>query len=97
MIEHIVFFKFNELTTREQMDEAIRLLRGLRVKVPGIVDLQCNHNVSDKSQGVQVGLTVRFENQAALEAYIPHPDHQSVVSFIKDIGLKETIDVDFEI
>lgn len=97
VVEHIVIFKFNETTSVEQQTEAIEKLKNLKNEISGIVDIQAGLNFSDRSQGFQVGLTVRFEDKQALEAYGPHEKHQEAVSYLKEIGLSDIVVVDFEI
>ncbi|MCV9885573.1 Dabb family protein [Metabacillus halosaccharovorans] len=97
MVEHIVIFKFNETTSVEQQTEAIEKLKNLKNEIYGIVDIQAGLNFSDRSQGFQVGLTVRFEDKQALEAYGPHEKHQEAVSYLKEIGLSDIVVVDFEL
>lgn len=97
VVEHIVIFKFNETTSVEQQTEAIEKLKNLKNEIYGIVDIQAGLNFSDRSQGFQVGLTVRFEDKQALEAYGPHEKHQEAVSYLKEIGLSDIVVVDFEL
>ncbi|MFC0522797.1 Dabb family protein [Pontibacillus salicampi] len=97
MIEHIVLFTFTEQTTEEQQREAIHKLTSLKQEIPGIVDIQAGLNFSDRNQGYEVGLTVRFEDKQALEAYSPHEKHQEVVAYLREIGLTDILAVDFEI
>lgn len=97
MVEHIVIFKFNETTSVDQQTEAIGKLKNLKNEISGIVDIQAGLNFSDRSQGFQVGLTVRFEDKQALEAYGPHEKHQEAVSYLKEIGLSDIVVVDFEL
>ncbi|BCJ86828.1 Dabb family protein [Effusibacillus dendaii] len=97
MVEHLVLFKFSETTTNEQKDAIIAQARQLKEAIPGIVDLKCGRNFSDRSKGFEVGLSVRFENRQALEAYGPHPKHQELVAKLREIGMQETIVVDFPI
>jgi len=96
MVEHLVILKFGSSTTVEQKNEAIQRLKGLQGQISGIVDLQAGHNFCERSQGFEVGLSVRFEDKASLEAYGPHPKHQEVVAFLREIGLVDIIVVDFE-
>ncbi|KGP72793.1 Dabb family protein [Pontibacillus yanchengensis] len=97
MIEHIVIFKFNDQTTEDQKKEAITQLKSLKQEIPGIIDIQAGVNFSDRSQGFELGLTVRFEDKQSLENYGPHEKHQEVVSYLKEIGLSDIVVVDFEI
>jgi hypothetical protein len=86
MIEHIVLFRWTEQASEEAKNQVIMELRGLRGKIPGIVDLSCGANFSDRSKGYTHGLVVRFTDRAALEKYGPHPEHQRVVqTFINPI------------
>jgi heme-degrading monooxygenase HmoA len=97
MIEHIVLFKFSDETTNEQKEEAMKRLRGLKQQLPGIIDIQTGHNFSERSKGYVMGLTVRFETKENLEHYGPSPEHQAVVSYLKEIGMIDTLALDFEI
>ncbi|MGA9290798.1 MAG: Dabb family protein [Anaerobacillus sp.] len=96
MIEHVVLFKFSEQTTKEEKEEGMRRLTKVKESIPGIVDIQAGNNFSERSQGFESGLTVRFESKEALEAYGPHPAHQEVVSYLKEIGMQDTLALDFE-
>ncbi|WP_078555603.1 Dabb family protein [Bacillus alkalicellulosilyticus] len=97
MIDHIVLVKFADTTTEEQLQEVIEQFKALKGNLDGIVDLQAGLNFSEKGQGYQLVLTVRFENKAALEAYGPNPDHQAVAAKIREIGRMDSIVVDIEI
>lgn len=76
---HVVLFRWNEDARQEQIDAAFGALRQLPDLIPGIVELTCGPNFTDRSQGYQAGVVVRFINRAALEAYLPHPDHVAAV------------------
>jgi len=54
-------------------------------------------NFSDRNKGYDMGLTVRFEDRKSLENYLPHPAHQEILVYLKEIGVEDTIIVDFEI
>ncbi|MFK7693928.1 Dabb family protein [Paenibacillus sp. HJGM_3] len=97
MIDHIVLVKFAETTTQEQLTEVVTRFRALRPHLKGVVDLQAGINFSEKSQGYQVLLSVRFEDRAALEAYGPNPEHQAVAAFIREVGRVDSIIADIEI
>ncbi|HLK56997.1 MAG TPA: Dabb family protein [Chthonomonadaceae bacterium] len=96
MIEHIVLFRWQNDAAPEAIAAAVEALRGLKDTVPGILDLSCGENFSDRAQGYTHGLVVRFPDRAALEAYGPHPNHQHVVqNFINPIRA-EVLALDFE-
>jgi hypothetical protein len=97
MIDHIVLVKFGESTTQEQLEEIVLRFKALRAHLTGIVDLQAGLNFSEKNQGYQIVLSVRFEDRAALEAYGPNPQHQAVAAYIREAGRVDSIIVDIEI
>ncbi|MGX9134222.1 Dabb family protein [Rummeliibacillus sp. JY-2-4R] len=97
MIEHIVLTKFSPSTTVEQKQELIRKTYLLKEKIPGIVDIQQGFNFSSRSKGFDIGLTVRFQDRASLENYLPHPAHQEIKDYLNEIGIEDSIIVDFEI
>ncbi|WP_046174918.1 Dabb family protein [Domibacillus indicus] len=97
MIDHIVLVKFAETTTPEQLKEVTKRFKALEQHLEGVIDIQAGINFSEKNQGYQVVLTTRFENKAALDAYGPHPEHQAVAAFIREVGRLDSIVVDIEI
>ncbi|MCT2536735.1 Dabb family protein [Aquibacillus koreensis] len=97
MIEHIVLIKHSSTTTEDQKQELIRRTLALKEVIPGIVDIQQGVNFSSRSQGYEIGLTVRFKDRDSLEYYGSHPAHQEIVSYLKGIGVEDRIVVDFEI
>jgi hypothetical protein len=79
VVEHVVLFRWKAGAAPEAIAHVIEGLRGLRNEIPGIVDLSCGENFSERSEGFHCGLVVRFADRAALDAYGPHPAHQAVV------------------
>ena len=97
MIDHIVLFKVKEGTPPESVSGMLEGLRGLEARVPGIVALSAGENFSDRSQGFTHGLVVRFQDQAALGAYLPHPAHQEVVQNLIRPIVDDVLAVDYEV
>jgi hypothetical protein len=97
MIEHIVLFKWKEDAPEEAIRAAMDGLKALRDKIPGIIDLTCGVNFTDRNQGFGTGLVVRFVDRAALETYGPHPEHQYVVQNLIAPFRTDLIAVDYEI
>ena len=96
MIEHVVLMRWREDASREAIERVIVELRGLKDKIPSIVDLSCGTNFSDRSNGYTHGLVVRFKDRAGLDEYGPHPEHQRVVqNFLAPIRA-DVLAVDFE-
>lgn len=96
MVEHIVLFRWTQEASREAIDNAMTELRGLKDKIPGIIDLSCGANFTDRSKGYTHAVVVRFPDRAALEAYIPHPEHQRVVQNVFGPIRADVLAVDYE-
>lgn len=97
MIHRTVLVKFAETTTTEQLKEVVTRFKALKNHLTGIVDLQAGLNFAEKSKEYQVVLVVRFEDKAALDAYVSNKEHQAVAAFIKEVGRVDSIGVDIEI
>ena len=78
-IMHIVLFQFKPDAAPEAVQTVMDELRALKDKIPGILDISCGVNFSDRAKNFTHGLVVRFTDRAALEVYGPHPEHQRVV------------------
>ena len=96
MIEHIVLIRWKEEASPEAIETALAGLRQLKGKIAGIVDLTCGANFSERSQGYTHGLVVRFTDRAALDAYLPHPEHQHVVQNLINPIRADSLAVDYE-
>jgi hypothetical protein len=97
MIHRTVLVKFAETTTQEQLQEVVERFKALKTHLTGIVDLQAGLNFAERSKEYQVVLMVRFEDKAALDAYVMDEQHQAVANFIKEVGRVDSIGVDIEI
>ncbi len=96
MVQHIVLFKLKAEATDEQRAALCQALGDLGAQVPGILDLSAGLNFSHRNQGYDVGLSVKFVDQAAAEAYHPHPAHRAAVeNSIRPIA-EDVIVVDYE-
>ena len=97
MIEHMVLFKVRDGTTADSGAAMVSGLKGLKSRVPGIVEASVGTNFSDRSKGFTHGLVVRFQDRAALDQYLPHPAHQEVVQHLIRPIAEDVIVVDYEI
>ncbi|MBP1966169.1 Dabb family protein [Paenibacillus aceris] len=96
MLDHIILLKFKESTTNEQLQEVIERFKSLKNHLWGVMDLQAGFNFSERSQGFQVVLSIRFENRDALQAYELNPEHQACSTYIREVGRLDGIVVDIE-
>lgn len=95
-VEHLVLFRWQPAATATQIAAAVAALRSLPERIPGIIQLSCGENFSDRAKGFHHGLVVRFDDRAALSSYQAHPAHQAVLQqSIKPI-LAESLALDYE-
>ena len=95
MICHVVFYKMKPGTTeageRGLVDQARREL----VKLPGVMNLRVGRNIDASAEGYSIALVMDFQDEAALEAYRVHPEHQSFVKNIAGPPVSEIWRFDF--
>ena len=97
MIVHIVLFKWNSDTSTETIASVMSALRGMKGKIPEIIDLSCGDNFSELSQGFQNGLVVQVKDKAALDAYAKNALHQEIIQTLIMPILTEKTVVDYEV
>lgn len=96
MLEHIVLFRFKPETTAYTKQKIVTDLMALKDKVPSILDISAGPNFSDRNQGFEYGLVVRFADRQGLDAYQVHPDHQSIVHELIRPAVADILAVDYE-
>ena len=79
-IQHIVLLKFKLEVTAEKIAELFGLLAKLQHLIPGIAYYVGGSNSSPEelNQGYTHGFMMTFENVAARDTYLPHPEHERV-------------------
>ena len=80
MIRHCVFVKFKTSVSRADRDALYADLAGLKSKVPGMLGIVAGSNVNPEGlgQGFEEGFLIDFEDVAARDAYLVHPEHQAI-------------------
>jgi quinol monooxygenase YgiN len=86
MVKHIVFWRLKENaeggTRAENAARMKRDLEALRGRIPGLLELEVGLDVERSPAAYDVALYSTFVDQAALDAYQKHPEHQAVAAFI---------------
>ncbi|HEX5484787.1 Dabb family protein [Limnobacter sp.] len=89
MIKHIVFWQLkdeaNGKTKQENMQLVKEKLLSCANVVPGIVAFEVGMGGGKLQCTYDVALYSAFENEAALDAYQVHPDHQAIKAFIGSV------------
>ncbi len=88
-VRHIVVFKYKPGTTPEQIRQVTDAFRDLRKKIPGITAFEdgVNNSPEGKNQGFTHVYMLTFEDAAARDAYLPHPDHAKFGQLLGQLGV----------
>ena len=92
-VRHVVVFKYKPGATEAQIKEVTDALSALQDKIPGIMAFE--HGVNNSPEGKNQGFThvymLTFENAAARDNYLPHPEHKKFGEFLRNTGIFEDV------
>lgn len=84
---HVVFFKFKDTATEEQVVGIEQAFIELSRQVETVKGFEWGTNVSP--EGLNDGFThcflVTFKDRAGLDVYLPHPAHEAFVAKLKPL------------
>lgn len=90
-MRHIVVFKYKPDASKEQIEKVTTAFGELKNKIPGIVAFE--HGVNDSPENKNLGFThvymLTFENAAARDAYLPHPEHKKFGQLLGELNILE--------
>jgi hypothetical protein len=88
-VRHVVVFKYKKDATPAQIKEVTDAFRSLKGKIPGIVSFEQGPNISPEKldQGFSHVYLLTFENAAARDAYLPHPDHNKFGELLGKVNI----------
>ena len=97
-VKHIALLKFKDGTPQEQIDKVFEDLMDLSESIPGIEDYVTGVNNSPEGldQGFTHGFVMTFQDAAARDAYLIHPEHERFKTFALPFVEKVAI-FDFEV
>ena len=97
-VKHIVLFRFKPETSPEQIDQMFQEIMDLSETIPGIEDYVSGPNISPEKldDGFTHGFVMTFQDIAARDAYIPHPEHERVKAIIFPL-IEKVLVLDFEV
>jgi hypothetical protein len=98
-VRHLVVFKFKPTATPAQIEQVTDALRALKGKIPGIVAFE--QGVNNSPEGKNLGFThaflITFEDAAARDAYLPHPEHKKFGALLGSLNVMDDVFVvDYE-
>ncbi|MFD3002915.1 Dabb family protein [Pontibacter toksunensis] len=90
-MKHIVVFKYKPSATPAQIEQVTQAFGELQDKIPGIVAFE--HGVNDSPEGKNLGFThvyqMTFEDAAARDTYLPHPEHKKFGELLGQLNILE--------
>jgi hypothetical protein len=88
-VRHVVVFKYKKEATPAQIKEVTDAFRDLKNKIPGIVSFEHGQNISPEKldQGFSHVYLLTFENAAARDKYLPHPDHSKFGELLGKVNI----------
>ena len=90
-VRHIVIFKYTSDASEEQIQKVTDEFLSLRKKIPGITGFETG--VNNSSLGKNYGFThvylMTFRDEAARDAYLPHPEHEKFREFLRNSPIFE--------
>jgi len=94
---HVVFFKFHDRTSQEQMDTIIAAFSALCAQLPFVKGFEWGRNSSPENlnEGYTHCFIVTFGSAKDRDAYLPHPAHQAFCRTHLDPNLEKVCVVDF--
>lgn len=97
-VKHIGLVKFKQGTSEDQIEKTFEEILNLSETLPGIEDYVSGLNSSPETlnQGYTHGFVMSFENAAARDAYLAHPEHERVKAAVLPL-LEQVLIFDFDI
>jgi hypothetical protein len=99
-VRHVVVFKYKPGTTPEQIKQVTDAFRDLGKKIPGIVGFETGVNDSPEKKNLDFThvYMLTFEDAAARDAYLPHPEHKKFGQLLGQLGVvADVFVVDFPV
>lgn len=100
MVHHLVLFRFRADLSAAEVAAVFAELRALQGRIDGITGFTGGADASKEglSRGFTHGFCMTFQDAAARDAYLPHPEHQRVVALLLpmlDGGIDGVITFDY--
>ena len=90
-VRHVVVFKYTPSATPGQIRQVTEAFRALPGRIPGITGFEdgVNNSPEGKNHGFTHAYLLTFEDAAARDAYLPHPEHQKFGQLLQSLGIVE--------
>jgi|HubBroStandDraft_6_1064221.scaffolds.fasta_scaffold135298_2 hypothetical protein len=89
---HVFAFQWKQGTTDAQKERASKDIAAFQGVIPGLLQTHVGPNISPRGKGYTLGGIMQFKDKAALDAYVQHPAHQSLLAWL--VPLIDAIELD---
>ncbi|MCF7921974.1 MAG: Dabb family protein [Candidatus Marinimicrobia bacterium] len=96
MIKHVVAWEFSAANKADNLKRMKKLLEELPALISEIKDYEVGLNIKVSELAMDMVLISSFTDEAALQRYADHPEHQRVVQELHQVSRKAVI-VDYQI
>lgn len=90
-MRHVVVFKYKPTATPAQIEQVTQAFGELKNKIPGIIAFE--HGVNDSPENKNLGFShvylLTFEDAAARDRYLPHPEHKKFGELLGKLNVLE--------
>ena len=92
-VRHVVIFKYRSGADEGEIAQVTNAFRALQNSVPGILAFEhgVNNSPEDLNLGFTHAFTLTFEDAAARDAYLPHPEHEAFGDLLTELGVVEEV------
>ena len=92
-VRHIVIFAYKAGAAADKIQQATDALAALTRTIPGIRSFE--HGVNNSPEGKNLGFThvyqFTFQDAAARDSYLVHPEHKQFQRLLDDLGILDNV------
>jgi antibiotic biosynthesis monooxygenase (ABM) superfamily enzyme len=89
---HVFAFQWKPGTTDAQIERARKDILAFQGLIPGLLQTHAGPNISPRGKGYSFGGIMQFKDEASLAAYVQHPAHQALLTWL--VPLIDAIELD---
>jgi hypothetical protein len=88
LVLHVVLLRVKPGVEADAVERLRVAILGLRIAIPGIVDVRWGRNESPEKlhQGYELGFVMTLESVMARDVYLPHPAHTAVHPLVEAVA-----------
>jgi hypothetical protein len=92
-VRHVVVFRYKPDARPEDIQRVTDAFAALKDQIPGIIAFE--HGVNDSPEGHDQGFThiylMTFQDRAARDTYLPHPEHRRFGQLLGSLGILDGV------